>query len=189
MRHKLIWILTAVMTLAALAFTHEGMLYADEGASTGLFYDIEREGEGAMVLRDERLVVLYFYTYGARSCHRYLEPSVSPSDPTYRGDCSDDGQRWFFLADKWNNEDNESEGFLYMAEGVNYPHGDPDPTNPFSVIVGKAIPVGVYVLRPSGDGYQMLVIRFGDALDEDDPLYGRVFNFTTPLFEPLGVRP
>jgi hypothetical protein len=155
---------------------------------TGLFYDADREGSGIMVLRDERLTVLYMYTYGARSCHHYLEPSVSPSVP-YGGECGIDGQRWFFLADKWNEADDEATGFLFMAEGDNFPQGIPDVTNPFSVIIGKAIPVGVYVLRPSGDGYQMLVVRFGDSLDGDDPLYGRIFNFTTPLFEPLGVKP
>ncbi len=175
---KLLLILLFAMVAAA-------PIYA---ADTGLFYDAERDGEGLLVMRDERLIVTYFFTYGASSCDEDYKPDVGPLLPEFY-DCGNQGQRWFFTSDKWNGEDMEATGFIFMASGVDYPKGIPDVTNPFVQIVGEAIPVGVYILRPAGDGYQMLVVPYGDRLDKDDPLYNRIYQFTTLLFEPLGVSP
>lgn len=157
-------------------------------AETGLFFDSERNGEGLLVMRDDRLIVTYFFSYGASSCDEEDEPVVGPLLPEFY-DCEYQGQRWFFTSNKWNGEDMEATGFMFMASGVDYPKGIPDMTDPFVQIVGEAVPVGVYLLRPAGDGYQMLVVPYGDQLDKDDPLFGRIYQFTTLLFEPLGVSP
>ena len=156
--------------------------------TTGLFYDSERSGEGIMVMRDERRIVTYFYTYGDSDCDKSYTPDVGPVLQEYY-DCTQQGQRWFFGVDNWNEVDEEATGFLFMTAGYNYPEGIPKPTNPFGVDIGEAIAVGVYIMRPAGDGYQMLIVPYGDTLAKDDPLYGRIYQFTDLLFAPLGAEP
>lgn len=130
-------------------------------AQSGIFYDPDRDGEGALVMRDKTYVAAYVFTY-------------------------DDGgdQVWYFFADEWNDQKNESTGFIYRAQSVNWPMGEPQPDNPFGMEVGEAVVVGIYILEPSKTGYRMVVLPFGDELDENDPLFERVHDWTFHLFEP-----
>lgn len=141
----------------------------------GLYYDVDRNGEGMMALTDETRIVGYFYTYGQEQCES--EPEVSPSLEN-GGECDLNGQRWFFFAD--DLVEGEAEGNLYHTKGVNYPEGQFDKSNPFGVIVGAAKVVGTYYLREAGDGYELVVLPLSGM--PDDPLYFNVFYFTTRLF-------
>ncbi len=154
---------------------------------TGLFFDDERDGEGLMTFTNGADLIGYFYTYGESHC---VEPPSSVQSKTNsHWDCDIYNQRWFFFVNTWNAKTMEATGFLYQAHGTEYPKGIPDPANPFGVIVGEAMAVGVYVLRRSGQGYAMVVAPVIGPLDPDDPLFARVFNFKTLLFAPVAIQP
>lgn len=172
----------ALIMLMCTAFA----LHAASAMASGLYYDADRDGEGLMLMRDGERVVGYFYTYGGLWCGEVVRPPVvSPAPPVEPiPECDLNAQRWFFFADPFVEKVGAA-GILYASEGVNYPDGEFDETNPFGVIVGKVFPVGTYFLRPWEDGYQMVVVP-PDGTKPDDPLYQRVFNFTTLLFKPKG---
>ena len=142
---------------------------------SGLWFDPTRDGEGLNLNIHDGRVVAFLYTYGEYDCNPVLDngsPSVGPVAPVVKGnDCDIFGQRWFFISgDKLT--DDEASGFLYLTEGVNFPAGIQDPENPFNQIVGEAFPVGIYILRKSAfGGWDLLVLPFGDILDEDDDLF------------------
>ena len=145
---------------------------------SGLYYDQSRNGEGISILRNGDTVALYFYTYGAEHCDA-ADPQVSPSLGEI---CTFSGQRWFFAVDTYSEFQQSLTGSLFITRGLEYPDGLSG-ENPFVSTVGEAEIVGRYTLVRGGDGWQMFVTRFGTALDEDDFLFSRVFNFTTLLLE------
>lgn len=170
---KLLFIL---FTLCLTAFCLTPVVIAGD---SGLYYDQSRNGEGITLLRNGDTVVFYFFTYGAKTCG---EPVVSPSLPGE--DCIADGQRWFFAADTFNEFQQSVTGSLFITAGVEYPEGLTG-ENLLMSTVGEAEIVGRYMLVRGGDGWHLFVTRFGPALDEEDFLFSRVFNFTTLLLEAL----
>jgi len=140
---------------------------------SGLYFDPERNGEGISVHRSGDTVVTFLFTYGALFCDGVIEPTVSPS--LTPEDCDLSGQRYFFATDDIDEFDTAVSGALFITSGRNYPDGIIDE-------VGEAQAVGVYTLVRKGDGFLMAVDRFGSVLTEDDPLFERIFDFSTRLF-------
>jgi hypothetical protein len=142
-------------------------------AQSGVFYDVDRKGEGVTVfdwvnLHHEAMVTFYFYTYDEHN-----------------------GQRWLLGSDAWDEDGTAAAGLLYQTEGVNYPLGIPS-NEPFEedvMIVGEPYAVGEYVLRKAEDGgYLLWVSRLPEPdprgiVEEKDYLYDRTWFFTYPLLE------
>jgi hypothetical protein len=143
---------------------------------TGIFYNQDATGEGVTVFTDGKTTVAYMYTYGGLDCERFR--------------CDLNGMRWFLMADLWDADADQMEGLLYAGKGINWPDGVNDPKNPFGIMVGEAVIVGVYRLKRDGNGYLFGAAEYLpkidevgiDLLDPDDPLFGKLFDFTDPLF-------
>jgi len=165
-----------LLLLALVSFN----VSAQDWPDSGLWFDPARDGEGLNITVHKGSIVAFVYTYGEYDCNPYEPPVVSPS--VKGSDCDNFGQRWFFISgDKM--VDGEAQGFLYLTQGVNFPHGIQNPADPFQQIVGEPYAVGIYILRRTkNDGWDMLVLPFGNALDPDDDIFSRVFTFTTQLF-------
>ena len=137
-------------------------------AQSGVYMDYDRQGEGITVfdwtdLHGVNQITFYFYSYDR-----------------------DDDQRWFLGSSEWDED--MSKGFLYAAEGVNYPEGIPS-GKPFEedvIIVGEAYKVGTYVLLKGKDGgYALWVTRLDEveARPTRDFLYDHAFDFFYPILE------
>lgn len=153
-----------------LLFILLAFLSATAFAQTGIYYDVERNGEGITVfnwtnLHKEQVVTFYFYTYDMQN-----------------------NQRWFFASDAWNGK--QSMGKLHMTEGVKYPEGVPsdEPFEEDVVIVGVPFEVGDYTLIAGEEGgYLLWVEQLEDedenVIDDKDYLYDRAWFFTDALIQ------
>lgn len=160
----------------ALLILWLGLFSLNAFPQTGVYYNPDRDGEGIVAFTDDERIVFYVYTYGAELCAtERVEPLVIQEV------CTNNGQRWFFGADPWNGR--AATGFLFATEGVEYPKGKPDPSNPYGVIVGEPTAVGFYVIDYTELGYRLAVVPFG-VVDPDDEIYNRVYNFSGLLFAP-----
>jgi len=160
-----------LLTLILLLFTVPAV------AQTGIYYDMERNGEGITVfnwtnLHKEQVVTFYFYTYD-----------------------EDNNQRWFFASDAWSGK--QSTGKLHITKGVKYPEGVPsdEPFEEDVVIVGVPTEVGDYTLILGEEGgYLLWVEQLEDdvgpvvspsrpegIVDDTDYLYDRAWFFTDTL--------
>lgn len=153
---------------------------------SGLYYDELRNGEGILMVRNADTFVVYFFTYGAKECYE-VEYEDSDKD---EWECDYNGQRWFYAVVEPEEEDepsidavgDEISGTMFATSGLNYPEGEPHDLIPFVHNVGKNIAVGKFAMRRNLDGWLMDVAPTGDYLDEDDPLFTRIFKFEKRLF-------
>jgi hypothetical protein len=146
---------------------------------SGLYYNIERDGEGINLIRNGDQMVFYFYTYEPETVCTAIN---LPEDGLVRGDnCH--AQRWFLNSGDFLIEDEEMEGWLYVGIGLLYPKCLVDAQDPFLRRCGEAHIVGRYIMSRYNDGWRMVVVRFGGILRVNDPLYTTVYEFNTPLFE------
>ena len=147
---------------------------------SGLYYDYDLNGEGLLMQVDGDRYVIYMFTYGEFKCDEkdpIPSPSVDDDD-----ECSLNGQRWFFGTGTYDTLTTEVTGVLGITEGLKYPFGIRDPADPFRNLVGEVAEVGDYQLRREGDGWRMFVTQTTRELSKNDPLFDRVFEFTTNLF-------
>lgn len=158
--------LLVLLLMSALALAP---LTAQAGDS-GQYFDPERNGEGIILQRSGDLVVTFLFTYGFEICGLPIPPIPSPEPPILPDGCEPIGQRWFFGADEIVG--NVVSGILFVTEGTTAPD-----------TVGEEIPVGAYTMVREGDGWLFAVDRFGPELSADDPLFARIFDFNTLLFE------
>jgi hypothetical protein len=152
-----------------------GSLFAQD---SGLYYNVERDGEGINLLRDGDTVVFYFYTYEPREGCWNIE--VPEGGLVTEDNCGE--QRWFLSGGDKLEDDGTLEGWLFAGLGTSYPKCLPDPNDPFLTICGEAHVVGRYIMSRYNDGWRMIVIPFGEILDKEDPLFNNVYEFTTLLF-------
>ena len=146
---------------------------------SGSYYNIERDGEGLQLSRSGDQVQFFFYTYDDwQGCPSLNIPKGGLVDST---NCHEN--RWFFSdANVIDEKRGTVEGWLYTGVGVNYPKGVVDPQDPFLSVVGQGYVVGRFILQRSGDGWRMVVVRFGNLLAKGDSLFSEVFEFNTMLF-------
>ena len=150
-------------------------------AQTGLIYNPALDGEGVSMFSHNGKLTFIVYTYGGLRCDGL---SVSAHAEAYN--CDLNGQRYFYGSDKFDEADQKAAGFLYLTEGLNFPDGIPDETDPFLSDVGHVIIVGLYIMqRTKEGGYRMVVVKFGDELPADDDLFSRIFDFNTNLIGKL----
>ena len=161
-----------------------GMVSAQD---SGLYYDELRNGEGILLLKSGDINVLYFFTYGAHECDEVAE--LASVNGTNGPSCDYNGQRWFYAVSEPEDDeepstdsDHEFGGTMYMTMGINYPEGEPHDLIPFVHNVGKNIAIGKFLLRRNLDGWLMDVAPVGDALDDDDFIFERIFKFEKRLF-------
>ena len=155
---------------------------------SGLYYDELRDGEGILLLRSMDTFVMYFFTYGAHECDEIND--LASLNGSNGSDCDYNGQRWFYAVvapeedDEEPSTDSEHEfgGTMYMTRGINYPDGEPHDLIPFVHNVGKNIAIGKFILRRNLGGWLMDVAPTGNALDEDDFIFERIFKFEKRLF-------
>ena len=146
---------------------------------SGIFYDYELNGEGVLLMRDGDRIVIYMFTYGGLQC-----PDVQPDENTIDlPECDLNGQRWFFGTGDYEADKSEVSGVLGVAEGLDYPFGVRDKDDPFRMNVGEPEEVGKFILRRSEKGWRMFVEQTTRALSVNDPLFDRVFEFQTKLFD------
>lgn len=166
----LLTILLTLFTLPAMA------------GDSGMYMDLARPGEGMLLQRNESNVVFFLFTFGAEGCYGYEFPSVGPFlDPEY--DCYRQGGRWFYANDLHFRDDTQLSGFLYMAYGTNWPNGIQDLQNPFIDTVSESFAVAVYTMIRSDQGWRISIQPFGNLLAPDDPIFSRVWDYTTQLFD------
>ncbi|GAF68384.1 unnamed protein product, partial [marine sediment metagenome] len=91
-------------------------------------------------------------------------------------------QRWFMIAGDKIIEDKALSGILYMGVGLDYPKCIPT-ASAFEKECGEAIAVGQYLMERYNNGWRMVIKRLGVVLAKDDPLFNRVWEFTTMLFK------
>lgn len=157
--------LLALMTLPAFAM------------DSGLYFNPERDGEGINLIRNGDKVVFYFYTYQPHE--RCWNVEVPEGSLVTDDNCNE--QRWFLSAGDKLQEDT-IEGWLYIGLGTGYPKCLPNPEDPFLSVCGDAHIIGRYIMARNQNGWRMIVVRVGEILDKEDPLFNQVFDFTTPLF-------
>jgi hypothetical protein len=145
---------------------------------SGLYKDETRFAEGITMTRNGDRIQIFFFTYSPmEGCgHLYAIPDVADWD-----DHSCHAQRWFLTGGDKLIGDTVT-GYMYMTVGTDYPEGYPSPTDPFVSVVGAEFVMGLYVMRRQGEGWRMVVLPLGDALDEDDPIYNTTYDFSKVLF-------
>ena len=157
-------------------------------SDSGLYFNPERDGEGIQVSRNGDTIQIFFYTYEPNDeCWNITIPEG--------GLVTDDNcheQRYFFTAGNTLFDNSVATGYLYTTAGLDYPEGLTNLGNPFVAQVGEAIVVAQYSLQrvlwidpktqELRNGFRMVFVRFGDVLDEDDPLFTQVYDFPTQLF-------
>ena len=143
---------------------------------SGIFWDSEVRGQGALVNQNVFATSLYLFTYGGERC------DLKDVKELEEIDCDRNGQRWFFGSDK--PVDGDVRGLLYEAVGLNYPVGIQDPVDPFVWHVGETFKVAEYRMVPAGNGWMVEVVHFEDSpLDKDDPLF-TTYEFTDVIATP-----
>ena len=140
---------------------------------SGLYYNENSNGQGILLLVDGDRYVTYLFTYGADDDYDYFVD----------GKGNLDGQRWFFGADEYSDEDERAGGVFYGTHGLNFPFGIPDKDEPFVNNVGETFVAGKYELRRIPGGFRLGVVPAGEVLDKDDVLYDGEFRFDIQLFE------
>ena len=149
---------------------------------SGTYYDSARPGEGMLLQRDGDTMMFFLFTFGAHGCYEYAYPTEGPFiEKDY--DCEMQGDRWFYASNEYFVENDELSGFIYMAYGTNWPEGIQTLDNPFIDEVSESFAVGVYIMIRSDQGWRISIQPFGNLLSPDDPLYSRVWNYTTKLFD------
>ena len=144
---------------------------------SGLYYNVERDGEGINLIRNGDTVVFYLYTYeNETGCWNIEIPETGLVNESNCGE-----QRWFLSGGDKIIDDSVIEGWLYMGIGTGYPKCIPDANDPFLSICGEAHIVGRYIMSRYNDGWRMIVLHFGEILGKEDHLYSTVFEFTTQL--------
>jgi hypothetical protein len=155
-----------------LAVVLAGTVHATD---SGIYFDLERGGEGISLHRDGDRVVVYLFTYGQaeQEVPVNLPPWVSPQVPLEN---PLNGQRWFLMSDLLV-DDTTMTGIVYQSGGINYPvklHPND---------IAAAVAVGNYELTRAGDGWQLVIVPTADSpLDDDDPLFTVSWVFGTRLF-------
>jgi hypothetical protein len=167
------------LTLIILALSSNTEAHTPPGGTSdsGLFYNPERDGEGINLIRNGDHVVFYFYTYEPHETCWNIE--IPEGGLVTEANCNE--QRWF-LSGGDKIDDGIIEGWLYTGLGTGYPKCLPNPEDPFLTVCGEAHIVGRYIMARNLTGWRMVVVRVGDILDKEDPLFNQVFDFNTPLF-------
>ena len=152
-----------------LLFILMGCFSVSAFAQSGIFWDHEETGQGALITQNVFATSIYLFTYGESRCDMKAE-SIEPY-------CDNNGTRWFFGSNKV--VDGVVRGHLYMSHGLNFPEGIQDGDDPFVWHVGEAFPVGEYRMWPEGNGWTVETTHFKD----DDLLkYDHYFGPEDPLF-------
>ena len=145
---------------------------------SGLYFNPERDGEGISLTRNGDTIQFMFWNYEPNeNCYNIEIPNGGLVNEE---NCHE--QRYFMSSGDPLTGDNFVDGWLYNTVGLNYPQGITDPVNPFVMHVGEPHIVGLYTLERQNNGWRLVVIQFGDVLNEDDPLYDSVYEFSTLLF-------
>ena len=146
---------------------------------SAIYFDPEHSGNGLNLLRNgDRIQITLFDYTDYQGCWGATFPESSIIDAE---NCS---MPRFFLSggDLINASDTQVTGWFYAAYGVNYPEGLESSDNPFEVILGDSIVVGVYTLQRQAPGWRLRIIRVGEVLDADNIIFDQIYNFSTPLF-------
>jgi hypothetical protein len=155
-----------------LALVLAGTVHATD---SGIYFDLERGGEGISLHRDGDRVVAYLFTYGQaeQEVPVNLPPWVSPQVPL---EDPLNGQRWFLMSDRLV-DDSTMSGIVYQSGGINYP----EKLHPNDI--AAAVAVGNYELTRAGEGWELVIVpTSGSPLADDDPLFTVPFGFGTRLF-------
>ena len=163
------YLLTLLLLLSGTVFAGDSGIYEDKSAP----------GEGIILQRNKDIIVFYFFTFGGNDCDEYPVTIIGPVP--FMG-CGEQSGRWFYAANEYNDKNQESSGFIYTAKGTNWPDGVPSTEDPFINEVSESFIVGIYILRRHDEGWRLFIQRFGSVLHEDDHIFDRVFNFTSPVF-------
>lgn len=157
----------ALLTFSLAAFAQD----------SGLYFNLERDGEGLVLTRNGEFVQFFLYVYSEhQGCYGISVPDGGLVD---EGNCHE--AIWYLSSgDMMENED-RVEGWLYIPLGLDYSDGITKPANPFASTVGEAHIVGLYILERHEAGWRLKVVRFGEILDEDDDLFDRIYEFKDPL--------
>jgi len=143
-------------------------------AESGIFFDPDRNGEGATIFVDDNQAVLFFYTYCDESYD--IPPAVSPLPPLVELDCAN--EPLWFLAQSSNFDGETGDGSIFMGEAINYPNASSEST------VAAIDTVGTFTLIRSGDGFEMTVDWVQNPfLPQGVNLYNSTFFFTSPLLK------
>jgi hypothetical protein len=142
---------------------------------SGIYFDLERGGEGISLHRDGDRVVVYLFTYGGvdQEVPVNMPPWTSPQVPLEN---PLNGQRWFLMSDRLV-DDSTMQGIVYQSGGINYP----EKLHPNDI--AAAVVVGNYELTRAGEGWELVIVPTADSpLADDDPLFTVPFVFATRLF-------
>jgi hypothetical protein len=90
-----------------------------QAQDSGIYFDLDRGGEGISLHRDGDRVVVYLFTYGGvdQEVPVNLPPWTSPQVPLEN---PLNGQRWFLMSDLLVDNTTMT-GIVYQSGGINYP--------------------------------------------------------------------
>lgn len=168
------FILAAILLLFAST-----TLYAQDD---GLFYDVDRDGEGLIVLKRDNIVQFSFFSYIERCRHRYFDSEAFIEDKSYNW-CRK--QQIWYITGQHPIVEGQAQGPLYTANP--YDHEDDD----LDTLLADVVDVGLFVLTKTPTGYDMIVLQTGNILHPDADIYHRTFKFRQYLFgrEPMPKAP
>jgi len=155
-----------------IAFVLAGTVHATD---SGIYFDLDRGGEGISLHRDGDRVVVYLFTYGQadQEVPVNMPPWTSPQEPLEN---PLNGQRWFLMSDLLVDNTTMT-GIVYQSGGINYP----EKLHPNDI--AAAVVVGNYELTRAGQGWELVIVPSPDSpLPDDDPLFTVDFRFSTRLF-------
>jgi hypothetical protein len=165
---KKLWLFIVLIAMSVTAW-----------GQSGIFWDHEETGHGALVTQSVFATSMYLFTYGSERCDMKKE-GIEPY-------CDLNGQRWFFGSNKV--VDGVVRGHLYAASGLNFPDGIQDDVDPFVWHIGLTYAVGEYRMWPAGNGWTVEITHFKEdtldksPLDPDDPLF-RAYEFWDVIATP-----
>lgn len=184
MKGKALFAAIAIITITALL----GISGTAQAGDTGHYFDPDRSGEGITLFRNNHLdpladyVHFAFYTFEAeQGCYHVTIPYYKPVNEE---NCHE--SRWFvtgaaqLFTDAQGNS--TATGALLCPFGIEFPDGIPVLGNPFAVIVGDAYRCADFYLESFQGGWRVAFDRYGEILPEDDPIFGRVYEFTKLVF-------
>jgi hypothetical protein len=169
MRSKFLYLIA----LSAMIF----MTSPANAGDSGVYYTPEVDGQGLNFTRFNNLTQFFFYTYEPHStCWNLNIPELGL---VTHDNCHE--QRYFMSSGDVMIDEDTIEGWLYITVGLDFPFGVTDPTDPFIHTVGAPLAVGQYRMERFGDGWRLSIVRWGEVLEPDDPIFTGTIDFTTRI--------
>lgn len=142
-------------------------------AEAGVFYNPDRDGEGATVFTDGSSLALFFYTYRDEVVIR--PPEVSPSYPLPGPElvCVNEPIWYLLQADDYDGQ--SASGNAYTGIAFSYPY-------PVGKNLSDVQQIGTFFLNRDQDGFDLMIDWVeNDVVSPYVSLYDSVYQLWTPL--------